>query len=159
MSTLLASKSWASVEAGWESGDRLPVLRSAADRIELPEAIRSGELDLAALLDPIGNELPYKPAASGEEIAIRGLSRLVPDPRSPLWFEYREPGVFAIVVEEPPESLADEEFVTDRGVRVVLAGGEDGGCWSVTRQATPGCASFNWPCGRRGWARTSASTS
>ncbi|MCU0873612.1 MAG: SNF2-related protein, partial [Pirellulaceae bacterium] len=127
MSSLLASRSWASVEAGWESGDRLPVFRSAADRIEMPAAIRSGELDLVALLDTIGNELAYKPAAAGEEIAIRGLSRLAPDPRSPLWLEYREPGVFAIVAEQPPESLADEEFVTDRGVRVVLAGGEDAG--------------------------------
>ena len=67
------------------------------------------------------------PTPSGEEIAIRGLSRLAPDPRSPLWFEYREPGLFSLVVEEPPESLDDEEFVTDRGVRVVLAGGEDAG--------------------------------
>jgi SNF2 family DNA or RNA helicase len=127
LTSLLTSKSRASIEAGWESGDRLPVLRAAADRIELPEAVRSGELDLTALLDPAGNELPYKPDTSGSEIAIRGLSRLAPDPRTPLWFEYREPGLFSLVVESPPESLDDEEFVTDRGVRVVLAGGEDAG--------------------------------
>ena len=35
--------------------------------------------------------------------------------------------MFALVVEPPPESLDDEEFVTERGVRVVLAGGEDAG--------------------------------
>jgi SNF2 family DNA or RNA helicase len=93
----------------------------------LPEAIADGELELVGLLDPTGTDLRFRLDESHGEVAVRGLSRLLPDARRPLWLEYQAPGQFALVTEPSPESLSDEEYVTESGVRIVLAGGEDAG--------------------------------
>ena len=106
------------LEAGLEPGDRVEVgLDPNTQRLVLPADFEASLATLDVLEDSQGN--PLETVAADGLLVVRGWGEMTPQEGLTVWLEFREPGRFRLIVEEPTSSLDGEEFQTEQGVPIL----------------------------------------
>ena len=126
MATLLLNDAIWGGQASWEAGDRVSLARTRDPRrFRVADGLSADDLPFAEILAPAGEPLnwSYDPAAA--ELVLASF-RLAPDEIcAPLHLECIGPGRFRILAEPAADRVANEEHVTEGGVRIAIRGEED----------------------------------
>ena len=131
MATLLESKPFLSCDAQWQAGDRISVSRGENPReLLVPEGVTRGDTPLAELTAPDGKPLNFRFDAEHSRIVVPALPEAWKSGLADGFLEYAGGGRFRLIVDDHEagegNSFRDVEIITDGGVRLVLAGAEDG---------------------------------
>ncbi len=118
-------------EMSLEPGDRFETAAAGPDRLTLPEALRLSQVPVTAVEDAHGRRFPAA-ATEDQVLTVPGLQATFPERCGALWLEYREPGVFGLVI-EPAPAVSDGERTTEQGVRLAL----DPADWGLVAGGVP----------------------
>jgi SNF2 family DNA or RNA helicase len=131
LATLLESKPLFSCDAQWQAGDRVSVSRCENPReLLVPEGVSRGETPFAQLTAADGTPLSFRFDAEHSRLVVPALPEVWKSDLAGGFLEYAGDGRFRLVIDDDKsggaDSFRDVEIVTDGGVRLMLAGAEDG---------------------------------
>jgi SNF2 family DNA or RNA helicase len=120
-----------------EPGDRFEVVSiGSTSRLSLPQVLGPDGFAIERIEDVSGRTLESALDVAGNSLIVSKLAQIVAGPVAALWLEYRQPGLFRLIVDAGTPPPASGEVVTEQGVSIVFEPRD----WSVVHEASESLA-------------------